>query len=162
MLPRAATRLAAQTIVYPRSGGVNWAKVEAFSPARQHAGAARMRVLQASLGSEDLGIGCHVGGKNCRGHSRYSDRRYCSQLLVGGEGFAVDASLVRVDGNRQRGVPGTEANGSDRASISRPLREYLAALAKVEKKTSKNISLTDPVSGALPGERRSTPIRRTI
>jgi hypothetical protein len=47
---------------------------------------------------------------------------------VGGDGFAIDASLVKADANRQRGVPGTEADWSDRASISRPVREYLAAL----------------------------------
>jgi len=29
--------------------------------------------------------------------------------LVGGEGFATDASVVKADANRQRGVPGTEA-----------------------------------------------------
>ena len=29
-----------------------------------------MGVLQTSLGSEDLGIGCHLGGKNWRSHSR--------------------------------------------------------------------------------------------
>jgi hypothetical protein len=68
--------------------------------------------------------------------------------LVGGEGFAIDASLVKADANRQRGVPGTEADWSDRRSISRPVREYLAALdqAEVEKNTPKNISLTDPAA----------------
>jgi hypothetical protein len=66
--------------------------------------------------------------------------------LVGGEGFAIDASLVKADANRQRGVPGAEADRPDRQSISRPVREYLAALdqAEVEKNTPKNISLTDP------------------
>jgi hypothetical protein len=33
--------------------------------------------------------------------------------LVGGEGFAIDASLVKADANRQRGVPGAEAAWSD-------------------------------------------------
>src|SRR5213075_188680 len=68
--------------------------------------------------------------------------------LVGGEGFAIDASLVKTDANRQRGVPGAEAEWTDRQSISRPVREYLAALdqAEVEKSTPKNISLTDPAA----------------
>src|SRR4249919_1788376 len=68
--------------------------------------------------------------------------------LVGGEGFAIDASLVKADASRQRGVPGAEADWSDRQSISRPVREYLAALdqAEVEKNTPKNISLTDPAA----------------
>jgi hypothetical protein len=29
--------------------------------------------------------------------------------LVGGEGFAVDASVVKADANRARGVPGAHA-----------------------------------------------------
>jgi hypothetical protein len=68
--------------------------------------------------------------------------------LVGGEGFAIDASLVKADANRQRGVPGAEADWSDRRSISRPVREYLAALdqSELEKSTPKNISLTDPAA----------------
>ena len=72
----------------------------------------------------------------------------CGKGLVGGEGFAIDASLVKADANRQRGVPGAEADWSDRQSISRPVREYLAALdqAEVEKSTPKNISLTDPAA----------------
>ena len=67
---------------------------------------------------------------------------------MGGEGFAIDASLVKADANRQRGVPGAEADWSDRPSISRPVREYLAALdqSELEKSTPKNISLTDPAA----------------
>ena len=67
---------------------------------------------------------------------------------MGGEGFAIDASLVKADANRQRGVPGAEADWSNRPSISRPVREYLAALdqSELEKNTPKNISLTDPAA----------------
>ena len=45
-------------------------------------------------------------------------------------------------------MPGVEADWSDRQSISRPVREYLAALdqSEVEKNTPKNISLTDPAA----------------
>jgi hypothetical protein len=55
---------------------------------------------------------------------------------------------VKADANRQRGVPGAEADWSGRQSISRPVREYLAALdqSEVEKSTPKNISLTDPAA----------------
>jgi hypothetical protein len=44
--------------------------------------------------------------------------------------------------------PGAEAHWSEVASISRPVREYLAALdkAEIEKSTPKNISLTDPAA----------------
>src|SRR5437660_10991156 len=94
------------------------------------------------------------------GHGRFRDsdtlrfvfeqvlERCVREGLVGGEGFAIDASLVKADAKRQRGVPGAEADWTDRPSISRPVREYLAALdhAEVEKSTPKNISLTDPAA----------------
>jgi transposase len=35
-------------------------------------------------------------------------RRAVKEGLVGGEGFAVDASLIAADANKQRSVPGTE------------------------------------------------------
>jgi len=35
-------------------------------------------------------------------------RRCMSEGLVGGEGFAVDASLIQADANKQRSVPGAE------------------------------------------------------
>jgi len=46
--------------------------------------------------------------------------------LVGGEGFAVDASLIAADANRQSGVEG--AKGLDPALSSRAVDEYLAVL----------------------------------
>jgi hypothetical protein len=51
-------------------------------------------------------------------------------------------------GQVQRGVPGDQADWSDLQSISRPVREYLAALdqSELEKSTPKNISLTDPAA----------------
>jgi transposase len=49
--------------------------------------------------------------------------------LVGGEGFAVDASLIAADANKQRSVPGSEWNKArDPAGASRAMREYLATL----------------------------------
>src|SRR3989344_561242 len=68
--------------------------------------------------------------------------------LVGGEGFAIDASVVKADANRQRGLPGNDIDWSRVSAISRPVREYLAALdeADGEKKVPKNISLTDPAA----------------
>ncbi len=46
--------------------------------------------------------------------------------LVGGEGLAVDASLIRANANRQTGDPGSDdvPPGAD----SRAVREYLAVL----------------------------------
>src|SRR5512132_73571 len=49
--------------------------------------------------------------------------------LVGGEGFAVDASLIVAAANKQRSVPGSEWNKArDPHSASRAMREYLATL----------------------------------
>ena len=49
--------------------------------------------------------------------------------LVGGEGFAVDASLIAADANKQRSIPGAEWNKQHAAKpASRAVREYLATL----------------------------------
>jgi hypothetical protein len=49
--------------------------------------------------------------------------------LVGGEGFAVDASLIQADANRQRSIPGVEWKKQiDPAATSRAVKEYLATL----------------------------------
>jgi hypothetical protein len=80
-----------------------------------------------------------------RGIDRFLD---LSEGMVGGEGFATDASVIKADANRQRGVPGAEAQWSEESALTRPVREYLAALdaAEEERKPPKNISLTDPAS----------------
>src|ERR1700733_13751266 len=46
--------------------------------------------------------------------------------LVGGEGFAVDASMIKADANRQRSVPGSEGLPDETAGHA--VREYLAVL----------------------------------
>ena len=49
--------------------------------------------------------------------------------LVGGEGFAVDASLIEADANKCRSIPGTEwSKDIDPEVSSRAVREYLATL----------------------------------
>ena len=49
--------------------------------------------------------------------------------LVGGEGFAVDASLIEADANRQRSIPGQEWHKErDREAASRAVKDYLATL----------------------------------
>src|SRR5499426_1325110 len=49
--------------------------------------------------------------------------------LVGGEGFAVDASLIAADANKQRSIPGSEwKKTGDPETASRAVREYLATL----------------------------------
>jgi hypothetical protein len=47
--------------------------------------------------------------------------------LVGGEGFAVDASLIVADANKQRSIPGKERDKKrDGETASRAVKEYLA------------------------------------
>lgn len=95
--------------------------------------------------------------KNRHGRFRDSDtlrfvfedvvHRCMAEGLVAGEGFATDASVIKADANRQRGVSGGEALDSfDVEHASRPVREYLNALVneKTNTTTPKNISLTDP------------------
>jgi hypothetical protein len=74
--------------------------------------------------------------KNRHGRFRESDlfrrlfetvlARCLEEGLVGGEGFAVDASLIKADASRQKGVEGTTGLPPDVAS--RAVDEYLATL----------------------------------
>src|ERR1700716_285571 len=74
--------------------------------------------------------------KNRHGRFRDSDllrrlfetvlQRCIAEGLVGGEGFAVDASMIEADANRQRSVPGSEWLAPETAS--RAVQEYLAML----------------------------------
>ncbi len=110
--------------------------------------------------------------KNRHGRFRDSDvfrhlfeavvRSCMAERLVGGAGFAVDASVVRADAGREHSIEGTEPmdwGGIEQAA--RPIREYVAALdqaagveladveegeaeAGPERKPPKRISLTDP------------------
>jgi hypothetical protein len=49
--------------------------------------------------------------------------------LVGGEGFAVDASLIVADANKQRSIPGRDWDKNrDPETASLAVKEYLATL----------------------------------
>lgn len=112
------------------------------------------------LGLEDAVPDHSTFSKNRHGRFRDADTlrfvfervldRCLREGLVGGEGFAIDASVVKADANRQRGLPGGDIDWSRIGSISRPVREYLEMLdetaAEGEKKVPKNISLTDPAA----------------
>ncbi len=55
--------------------------------------------------------------------------RCMDEGLVGGEGFAVDASLIKADAQRKRGFPGEEGIEWERPGRkTRAVREYLDAL----------------------------------
>jgi IS5 family transposase len=80
--------------------------------------------------------------------------------LVGGEGFAVDASLIQADANKQRSIPGSEWQKTyDPATASRAMQEYLATLddaafGAASDVTPKFVSPSDPAAqwtGAMRG-----------
>jgi len=56
-------------------------------------------------------------------------QRAMAEGLVGGEGFAVDASLIAADANKQRSLASTdEVDWQELAATRRSVREYLATL----------------------------------
>ena len=80
--------------------------------------------------------------------------------LVGGEGFAVDASLIAADANKQRSMPGSEWQKTrDPKTASRAVKEYLATLddtafGAASAVTPKFVSPSDPAAqwtGAMRG-----------
>jgi transposase len=72
--------------------------------------------------------------------------------LVGGEGFAVDASLIAADANKQRSIPGHEWRKEiDPEVASRAVQEYLttlddAAFGAASAVTPKFVSPSDPAA----------------
>jgi transposase len=80
--------------------------------------------------------------------------------LVGGEGFAVDASLIVADANKQRSIPGKDWDSNrDPEGAMRAVKEYLATLddaafGAASKVTPKFVSPSDPAAqwtGAMRG-----------
>ena len=80
--------------------------------------------------------------------------------LVGGEGFAVDASLIAADANKQRSIPGKDWDKRrDPATASRAVKDYLATLddaafGAASEVTPKFVSPSDPAAqwtGAMRG-----------
>src|SRR4030081_781464 len=64
----------------------------------------------------------------CRLFERVVDTCIASGL-VGGEGFAVDASLIQADANKQRSIAGQDwRKDRDPKSASRAVKEYLTTL----------------------------------
>jgi transposase len=97
--------------------------------------------------------------KNRHGRFRDSDllrhvfetvvRRCMAEGLVGGDGFAVDASLIKADAGRQKGVEGSQGLSPDMSS--RAIDEYLAVLddaafGAATEVTQKFISPADPAA----------------
>jgi len=97
--------------------------------------------------------------KNRHGRFRESDlfrrvfetvlRRCIEEQLVGGEGFAVDASLIKADANRQKGIEGEK--GLPPEAAGRAINEYLAVLddaafGAATEVTPKFVSPSDPAA----------------
>jgi len=72
--------------------------------------------------------------------------------LVGGKGFAVDASLIEADANKHRSIPGTQwSKDIDPAKAQRAVKEYLATLddpayGAASEVTPKFVSPSDPAA----------------
>src|SRR5437764_4264999 len=72
--------------------------------------------------------------------------------LVGGEGFAVDASLIQADANKHRSIPGAEWNKDiDPERARRAVKDYLATLGDpaygaASEVTPKFVSPSDPAA----------------
>ena len=71
--------------------------------------------------------------------------------LVGGEGFAVDASVIEADASRFQRVKGSEVDWTQEQRNSRPVQEYLNALESDNPPTNpkqkpKAMSPTDPTA----------------
>jgi transposase len=108
--------------------------------------------------------------RNRHGRFRQSDllrhvfetvvRRCIEEGLVGGNSFAVDASLIAADANKQRSLPGDEWNIAELpANPGRAVRDYLATLddaafGAASTQQPKFVSPSDPAAqwtGALRG-----------
>jgi transposase len=76
-------------------------------------------------------------------------RRCIEERLVGGEGFAIDASLIKADANRQKGIEGDK--GLPPNAAGRAIDEYLAVLddaafGAATEVTPKFVSPSDPAA----------------
>jgi transposase len=112
------------------------------------------------LGLED-GVPEHsTFSKNRHGRFRESEafrhvfetvlQRCMTEGLVGGEGFAIDASVVKADAARVSAIPGAaiDHRALGPAQASRAVREYLDGIDADGRPETlrKNISVTDPAS----------------
>ena len=114
------------------------------------------------LGLEDAVPEHSTFSKNRHGRFRHSDafrhlfetvlQRCIVEGLVGGEGFAIDASVVKADASREHAFAGAELpqRKLDWAQASRAVREYLAGVDEQASRRSeterKSVSLTDPAA----------------
>lgn len=112
------------------------------------------------LGIEDAVPEHSTFSKNRHGRFRESDafrhvfetvlQRCMNEGLVGGEGFAIDASVVKADAARAGGIPGAtiDYRALGPAQATRAVREYLEGIEAGGRPETmrKNISITDPAA----------------
>jgi len=113
------------------------------------------------LGIEDAVPDHSTFSVNRHGRFRESDilrsvfeevvRRCLASGLVGGEGFAVDASVIEADASRFRRVEGADVAWTEAEQMRWPVRAYLSALNGEETPTNparppKALSPTDPAA----------------
>jgi len=114
------------------------------------------------LGLQDAVPEHSTFSKNRHGRFRDSDafrhlfetvlQRCIAEGLVGGEGFAIDASVVKADASRDSAMPGAEwpLRRLDATQATRAVREYLAGVDEEASRRleadRKSISLTDPAA----------------
>ena len=114
------------------------------------------------LGLQDAVPEHSTFSKNRHGRFRDSDafrhlfetvlQRCIAEGLVGGEGFAIDASVVKADASRDSAVPGADwpQRRLDATQATRAVREYLAGVDEEASRRleadRKSISLTDPAA----------------
>jgi transposase len=112
------------------------------------------------LGLEDAVPEHSTFSKNRHGRFRESDtfrhvfetvlKQCMSEGLVGGEGFAIDASVVKADAARPSAIPGAamDKQALGPAQASRAVREYLEGIDADGRPEAqrKNISITDPAA----------------
>ena len=113
------------------------------------------------LGLEDRVPDHSTFSKNRHGRFRDSDIlrmvfeevvcRRMAEGLVGGEGFAVDASVIEADASRFQRVEGAAVDWTDKERARRPVQEYLSALESAAPPTNparapKALSPMDPAA----------------
>jgi transposase len=112
------------------------------------------------LGIEDAVPEHSTFSKNRHGRFRESDafrhvfesvlKRCMNEGLVGGEGFAIDASVVKADATRARAIPGVAIDNRALGPVqaTRAVREYLEGIEADGRPETmrKSISITDPAA----------------
>ena len=103
----------------------------------------------------------HRGGDKLNRHGRFRDSDILRKVfeeavsgcmsagLVGGEGFAVDASVIEANASRFQRIKGAEVDWTPEQHASRPVQEYLVALESENppinpKQKPKAMSPSDP------------------